>query len=45
MLTLLTGAALSILFASSDVRAQTAPTYHIDPTWPKPASLAPSSRR
>ena len=34
-LALLTGAALSIVFTISDVRAQTAPTYHIDPTWPK----------
>ena len=36
VLTLLAGAAFAILATSDGAQAQTAPTYHVDPAWPKP---------
>ncbi len=36
VLALLAGAAFAFLSMSNGAQAQTAPTYHADPTWPKP---------
>ncbi len=35
MLALLAGAAFAISYTSNGAQAQTAPSYHFDPTWPK----------
>ncbi len=35
-LALLAGAAFAISYTSHEVQAQTAPSFHFDPTWPKP---------